>query len=235
MLMRSENHYQTLEVKQTATQQEIKQSYRRLVKKFHPDTLAETVDREKIISINTAYEVLGDPQRRHIYDRELVGDNFTNSRQHRQTEAQRQYQRDRETEKASEIHFYNWLKNIYTPIDRFLGRILNPLNAQIDLLSADPFDDSLMEVFQRYLEDCRYYLKKSKQLFASQPNPAKLAKVAASLYYCLDRVGDGLDELELFTLNYDDRYLHTGQELFRIARQLRREARQANNAVQGVI
>jgi molecular chaperone DnaJ len=235
MTMRSENHYQTLEVKQTATQQEIKQSYRRLVKQFHPDTLAETADCEKIVSINTAYEVLGDPHRRHIYDRELKSDKFTSSRQHRQTEAQRQYQRDRETEKATEIHSQSWLKTIYTPIDRILGRILNPLNTQIELLSADPFDDLLMEVFQKYLEDCRHYLEKSKQLFASQPNPAKLAKVAASLYYCLDRVGDGLDELELFTLNYDDRYLHTGQELFKIARQLRREARQANNAAQGVM
>lgn len=228
--MRSENHYQTLKINQTATQQEIKQAYRRLVKRFHPDTLSETADGEKIVSINTAYEVLGDPQRRHNYDRELVS-NTTNSRQQRQTEAQRQYHRDRETEKATEIHFHSWLKNIYTPIDRLLGRILNPLNTQIDLLSADPFDDCLMRVFQQYLEDCRHYLEKSKQLFASQPNPAKLARVAASLYYCLDRVGDGLDELELFTLNYDDRYLHTGQELFRIARQLRREARQANNAL----
>lgn len=232
--MRGEtNHYQTLEVKKTATQQEIKQSYRRLVKQFHPDTLSETADSEKIVSLNTAYEILGDPQRRYLYDRELVSD--THSRQHRQTEAQRQYKRDREIEKATEIHFHNWLKTIYTPIDRLLGRILNPLNAQIDLLSADPFDDRLMEVFQKYLEDCRHHLEKSKQLLASQPNPAKLAKVAASLYYCLDRVNDGLDDLELFTLNYDDRYLHTGQELFRIARQLRREARQANNAVQGVM
>lgn len=56
------------------------------------------------------------------------------------------------------------------------------------------------------------------------PNPANLAGVAAHLYYCLNQVGDGLDELEFFTLNYDDHYLHTGQELFRIAEGLRWEA-----------
>jgi molecular chaperone DnaJ len=51
-----------------------------------------------------------------------------------------------------------------------------------------------------------------------------LAGVAANLYYCLNQLGDALDELETFTLNYDDQYLHTGQEMFRIAAGLRREA-----------
>ncbi|MEM7760024.1 MAG: DnaJ domain-containing protein, partial [Cyanobacteria bacterium P01_A01_bin.40] len=32
------NHYQVLQVSSQATQQEIKQSYRRLAKKFHPDS-----------------------------------------------------------------------------------------------------------------------------------------------------------------------------------------------------
>jgi molecular chaperone DnaJ len=229
--MTADNHYQILEISQTATPKEIKQAYRRLVKQFHPDTQSNTADREKTISINAAYETLSDPQRRHIYDRQLNNSDFSSRRQQRTTEAQRQYQRYRETEKATEVHLACWLKDIYMPLDRIIGCILNPLDEEIELLSADPFDDYLMESFQDYLDHCRNYLDRARQIFTSQPNPSPVAKVAASLYYCLDRLGDGIEELEFFTLNYDDRYLHTGKELFRIARQLRQEARLACRAV----
>jgi len=47
---------------------------------------------------------------------------------------------------------------------------------------------------------------------------------AANLYYCLDRLSDGLEELERFTLNYDAQYLNMGQELFKIANELYTEA-----------
>jgi molecular chaperone DnaJ len=52
-----------------------------------------------------------------------------------------------------------------------------------------------------------------------------MAAAAAHLYYCLDRVGDGLDEFNWFTVNYDDGYLHSGTELFRIASRLQREVK----------
>jgi molecular chaperone DnaJ len=61
-----------------------------------------------------------------------------------------------------------------------------------------------MAVFQDYLETCRQNLDSAKTLFCQRPNPAKMAKVAASLYYCLNHLTDGLEELETFTLNYDD-------------------------------
>ena len=37
---------------------------------------------------------------------------------------------------------------------------------------------------------------------------------------------DGINELEFFTLNYDENYLHTGKEMFRIAHRLRLEAQE---------
>jgi len=105
--------------------------------------------------------------------------------------------------------------------------VLKPLKAQINALAADPFDDELLEVFQAYLEECRDYLQKAQHAFSSLPNPPNVAGVAAHLYYCLNQVSDGVDELERFTTSYDDHYLHTGQELFRIATGLRREAQAA--------
>jgi molecular chaperone DnaJ len=71
--MTNQTHYQTLEVAETATQAEIKQAYRRLVKQFHPDSQTQPTGHDQIARINQAYEVIGDPQRRQVYDRQRQG------------------------------------------------------------------------------------------------------------------------------------------------------------------
>lgn len=220
------SHYQTLEVSPHATQTEIKQAYRRLVKQYHPDSQNCGADREKIVQLNTAYEVIRDPQRRRIYDRQLQKSqlHYSTQRQQRTTEAQQSYRQERQSRKAEDAHLNRWYKEVYVPVNRLIDKILHPLDSRIKDLAADPFDDSLMEDFQEYLSECRQYLAKAQQTFAAQPNPAKVAGIAANLYYCLDRIGDGLDELDWFTMNYDDRYLHTGKELFRIASRLQQDA-----------
>jgi DnaJ-class molecular chaperone len=63
------DYYSTLGVAKTATEKEIKQAYRKLARKHHPDVnpgdkSAETRFKE----INEAYEVLGDPAKRKKYD-----------------------------------------------------------------------------------------------------------------------------------------------------------------------
>lgn len=231
------NHYRTLDVSPSASQAEIKQAYRRLAKRFHPDTRSESADAERIVQINRAYEVLGDPQRRQSYDYQLnqathlEAAGFATvdgvSRQQRTEAAQQYYQRRREAELDTDEQMRRWMQQVYLPVNRLITRVLNSLNEQIDELSADPFDDELMEDFQAYLEDCCEWLNQAQTLFRSMPNPSNVAGVAANLYYCLNQLGDGVEDLKRFTLSYDDQYLHTGQELFRIARGLRREAQVA--------
>jgi DnaJ-class molecular chaperone len=63
------DYYATLGVPKTATEKEIKQAYRRLARKHHPDVnpgdrSAETRFKE----VNEAYEVLGTPETRKKYD-----------------------------------------------------------------------------------------------------------------------------------------------------------------------
>jgi molecular chaperone DnaJ len=234
--MSKPTYYTTLEVSQTASQAEIKQAYRRLAKQLHPDTNSASASHEQIAQLNVAYEILGDPFKRQSYDRQIdysskaaVGFDPTArraDRQERTAEAQKQY-RQRRTGRDSDEQLKLWLKQVYQPIIRWLNLVLKPLKAQINALAADPFDDDLLEAFQAYLEECRDYLQKAQQAFSSMPNPSNLAGVAAHLYYCLNQVSDGVDDLERFTTSYDDHYLHTGQELFRIATGLRREAQAA--------
>lgn len=221
------NHYQVLQVNPQATQQQIKQSYRRLAKQFHPDSQIETQNSDKIIALNAAYEVLGNSNSRRLYDRQQLGqaNDFLVSRQERDAAAQRQYQRQRAST-TPEVSYQQWLQEVYLPIHRLAIAIIEPLELEIERLSADPFDDSLMSDFEAYLDTCDDYWQQAQQKLASQPNPAQLAGVAANLYYCINHIGDGIKELKWFTMNYNDQYLHTGQEIFRIADNLHDRARE---------
>jgi molecular chaperone DnaJ len=230
----AETHYDTLEVSQTATSAEIKQAYRQMAKRFHPDVSQDATSHERIAEINAAYEVLSDVRQRQSYDRQLSYETQGRSRtvvspedRHERAAVAQKRHRQRQTGRHSDEQLQLWLSRVYQPVNRIIGQIISPLKTQINQLAADPFDDDLLEDFQAYLEDCRTSLQRGQQVFRSIPNPPTLAGVAAHLYYCLNQVSDGIDELERFVSSYDDHYLHTGQELFRIASGLRREAQAA--------
>lgn len=60
-----DDHYQTLGVSKSATQEEIKSAYRKLASKHHPDRGGDTAAFQQI---QAAYEILGDAQKRADYD-----------------------------------------------------------------------------------------------------------------------------------------------------------------------
>lgn len=62
--------YSTLGVPRTATEDDIKQAYRRLAMQYHPDKNAGSKEaEEKFKEVIEAYDVLRDPQKRAAYDR----------------------------------------------------------------------------------------------------------------------------------------------------------------------
>lgn len=70
----SKSLYDTLDVSQDASAEEIKKAYRRLARKYHPDVNKDPGAEEKFKEINAAYEILSDEQKRRQYDQ--YGDNM---------------------------------------------------------------------------------------------------------------------------------------------------------------
>ncbi|MEW6608116.1 MAG: molecular chaperone DnaJ [bacterium] len=70
MLTKKRDYYEVLEVNKNASVDEIKNAYRRLAKKYHPDVNPDNKKEaeEKFKEIAEAYEVLSDPQKRTQYD-----------------------------------------------------------------------------------------------------------------------------------------------------------------------
>lgn len=64
----SKSLYDTLGVSQNASDDEIKKSYRKLARQYHPDINKEKDAEEKFKEINAAYEILSDKEKRAQYD-----------------------------------------------------------------------------------------------------------------------------------------------------------------------
>lgn len=77
--MQFQDYYKTLGVARTATAAELKQAFRKLARKYHPDvTKNKNTGEAKFKEINEAYEVLRDPDKRQKYDQ--LGEHWNQER-----------------------------------------------------------------------------------------------------------------------------------------------------------
>tara|TARA_Y100001968_G_scaffold324404_1_gene363655 strand:+ start:263 stop:958 length:696 start_codon:yes stop_codon:yes gene_type:complete len=220
--------YQILGVKRNATYQEIKSAYRELVKRYHPDAGGGP---EVIIAINAAWEILGDEAKKKAFDlseknnesiiegRDVVNMNADN---------RNNFENSIKNIVIDEEHdLAKWLKIIYTPIDKSIGQIINSFPSKIRALSADPYDDTLMEDFCFYINQSKSKIKKIHQLYQSKITPTNAQKLALNLYHCFSQVEDALNEFELYTKGYVDDYLHDGNEMIREAKRKRKQLKES--------
>ncbi|AIQ72035.1 hypothetical protein PODO_01365 [Paenibacillus odorifer] len=68
----SKSYYDALGVSKKATKQEIKKAYQKLAKKWHPDVNKAPEAEAKFKEAAEAYEVLGNEDKRKLYDEELL-------------------------------------------------------------------------------------------------------------------------------------------------------------------
>ena len=204
----SKDPYQTLNIHPNAKIGEIKKAYIELVKIHHPD---KGGDKKLILEINAAWESL---KKKH---------NDTNSNKSNNYIVYKKNELKKKTPNHSDSEdIKNWFQNIYLPIDKLLGQIINPLSSNIKELSADPYDQLLMDTFCGYLEKSKHKINKVKTIYTSSASPSIISDFSLDLYHCLSQVEDGLNELERYTMGYVDNYLHDGKSMIKEAKKKRK-------------
>jgi len=204
----SKDPYQILKVHPSAKLEEIKKAYRKLVKIHHPD---KGGDSAVMLEVNSAWETL---KKKH---KDLNLNKVNNSKVYKQNE----YKRETKNYSKSE-DIKKWFQSIYLPIDKLLGQIINPLGSKIRDLSADPYDQILMDSFCLYLEESKNKITKIKKIYTSFGSPSIIRDFSLDLYHCLSHLEDGINELERYTMGYVDNYLHDGKAMIAIAKRKRK-------------
>lgn len=91
----NKDFYKTLEIPVTATEEEIKASFRKLARKYHPDVNKDEISIETFKKIKEAYEILTNPQEKKLYDQFKGYANF--SSQATQSQAKKAYSGEKKT------------------------------------------------------------------------------------------------------------------------------------------
>jgi curved DNA-binding protein len=79
--MEYKDYYKVLGLKRNATQEEVKRTYRKLARKFHPDVNKDPTAEARFKEIGEAYEVLGDAEKRAAYHQ--LGDQWKQGQEFR--------------------------------------------------------------------------------------------------------------------------------------------------------
>jgi len=209
------NLYEELGLKKNATKSEIKSSYRTLVKKHHPDTGGE---KERFLAIQNAWETLNDPIKKEQYDRNFFSSSPSFDSLDENWEKKFNSKKYNSSVKDKEVE--TWIKEIYTPINRLISQIIKPLNNEIKKLSADPYDDQLMDNFCSYISLSIKKIEKVEKIYNKKIVPKSISALGLNLYHCFSQVKDALSEFDRYTQGYVDDYLFDGKEMIKEAKRI---------------
>ncbi len=150
------NFYDLLGVSSNATKEEIKSSYRNMVKKYHPDVNNSEEAQKVIRSLNEAKTTLLDDIKRKEYDELLQGINnskqFSKEKSETYTAKQEEYKETYEEVYVTRWQYYiNYLKN---GLDNIWIKILKSLLVSINLIIFSLFKIIIIFiVFFLYITD----------------------------------------------------------------------------------
>ncbi len=216
--MQKNNYYHIFGVGQNATKSELKAAYRRLVKKHHPDAGG---DKNNFLEIQLAWETLNDPIKKENYDRTIsYPGEYSNIEENNWSEG---LKRKKDSSNTKDNDIKQWFKNIYYPINKSINEITKPLNNEIKKLSADPYDEILMDEFCNYISQSQKKIEKVSQRYNSNAVPESISSLGLDLYHCYSQVQDALNELDRYTQGYVDDYLFDGKEMMQEAKRIQKK------------
>ena len=94
------------------------------------------------------------------------------------------------------------------------------MNQEIKELSADPYDDELMDKFCSYISLSQNKIEKVDVLYKSISIPNSISSLGLDLYHCFSQVKDALSELDKYTKGYVDDYLFDAKEMMKEAKRI---------------
>ena len=211
----TKNFYEELGIKKNATKHEIQSAYRSLVKKHHPDAGGE---KERFLAIQIAWETLKDTIKKEKYDRKFFSSSTSFNSLNENWEEKINSKKYSSSIKDKEVEA--WFKEIYTPTNRLISQIIKPLNNEIKELSADPYDDQLMQNFCSYINLSQKKIEKAYKIYNKKLVPKSISSLGLDLYHCFSQVKDALSELDRYTQGYVDDYLFDGKEMIKEAKRI---------------
>ena len=144
------NYYKILEVSSTATQDEIKKSFRSLAKKYHPDRNKDNEEAlRKFQDISEAYEVIGKEDSRKKYDEKLNSNarknNFTKREEAKKEQkgASKEKGTSANAKKAS-------IENLNSYFESFFGFSANSNDINQDKLKKNKNPIDVSNMFDSY-------------------------------------------------------------------------------------
>jgi DnaJ-class molecular chaperone len=99
------DYYKILQVSKTSTQDEIKKSYRKLAKKFHPDVNKDNAKAAEIFKkISEAYATLSDENKKASYDSKMFGSSQSSNKEYTKNTNSTSHE-NRQRPNMTEAHF----------------------------------------------------------------------------------------------------------------------------------
>ena len=216
--MKSNDYYSIFGVNKDATKSEIKAAYRSLVKKHHPDTGG---DKDNFLQIQLAWETLNDPVKKANYDNTISYSREYSNIKESNWSGGLKNKKESSSSKDNDIKL--WIKNVYYPVNKLINEIIKPLNEEIKKLSADPYDEYLMDAFCNYISQSQKKIEKVSIRYKSNAVPPTISSLGLDLYHCYSQVQDALDELDRYTQGYVDDYLFDGKEMMQEAKRIQKK------------
>lgn len=145
------DYYKILNVSSTATQDEIKKSFRNLAKKYHPDRNKDNEEALRMFQdIGEAYEVIGKEDSRKKYDEKLNSNarknNFTGGKK----ESQKSQASGKTSTSSSAASKKASMDNLGSYFESFFGFSPNSNDINKDKLKKNNNPIDVSDMFDRY-------------------------------------------------------------------------------------
>jgi curved DNA-binding protein CbpA len=212
--------YEILGVAPNASTETIRRAFRDRAKERHPDTVAGS--EADMVLLNQAYDILKDQRRRREYDATLAP--APTPFQTASRPGRRQAPRGGVPGGPDPLLF---LMQVFHPLDQKLATALVELNAALEEVAYDIYDDTYVSRFEKAVLRTERLVTDLDHLLQRSDWPSPLMNALNLYSQGIRQVEDALGDFREFSLSYDVDLIVEGMGILDAAAELLQEARDA--------